>query len=129
MPGERWGLCIVAIPSRWQMLIKNIDNMLHNCYNICMTSPNVDPSKEVLGQGLIDFVIANDWRAAYEDTFTRLCNVQAELKLTEDPDDIILLVQKKHQTIHQVFGSGWFLLAKDNMVTQRAQFDAEFGER
>src|SRR5438105_9574943 len=90
---------------------------------------NLPPSDEGLEHLITDEVILVDWNTLFSENGAELREAKRKLDKSQDPNEIIELTERKGKVLVRGLGSGALSLFKRDVLTEREQFEAEFGQQ
>lgn len=94
-----------------------------------MANPNLPPSDEGLQHEVTEFVVAEDWDTRFTANAAGMHAIKAELDETQEPDRVVELTEMKGEALVRTLGSGALSLFKRDVLVERADFEADFGQR
>jgi hypothetical protein len=93
-----------------------------------MTNPNIPTSDEVRHEAGVDFIIAEDWDTRFTANAADMRALRSELDEVTDPEEVIRVTEMRGEALVRTLGSGALSLFKRDVIADRAEFEAEFGE-
>lgn|GEM_PF-4435008 len=92
-------------------------------------NPNLPPSDEVSAHQFSEALLAEDWDKRFSEKAAEMRAAKAQLDEAQDPDEIITATERKGRALIRGLGSGAISLFKRDVLAEREQFEAEFGQQ
>ncbi len=90
--------------------------------------PRDGESREQHAQRFEDAMLAEDWQLRFQANGAEFRALGAELADEAGPDRIIALTEQRGASLVRSLGSGALSLWKDDVLAEREQFEADFGQ-
>lgn len=89
--------------------------------------PQDGESREQFQHRLQEAMLAEDWSLRFQANGAEFRALGDELAIVTDPSEILALTEERGASLMRSLGSGAISLWKDDILSEREQFEAEFG--
>lgn len=91
--------------------------------------PREGESQEQFSHRLLEGVLAEDWKFRFQGNGAEFRALGAMLGDEDDPEKVVGLTEQRGESLIRCLGSGAISLWQDDVLTEREQFEAKFGEQ